>query len=445
MIRRLLKYIRLQNEVEDYEEIHQSIEKGVVFKGTNLWILVFAIIIASVGLNTNSTAVIIGAMLISPLMGPITGMGYCIAINDYTLFKRSIKSFMFAVGASLVASTLYFIASPFSIAQSELLARTTPTIYDVLIALFGGFAGIIAISSKNKGNVIPGVAIATALMPPLCTAGYGLATGQYSFFFGAFYLFTINTVCIALAATVVAQLLKFPIRSNITESKKKRINQIISVILFITILPSIYLGYKLIENENFMVSAQKYAESVSVYKGNYLFRKEIDAERKQINLIYGGTSFTKEDKIDIIKKANDFQIDTLSVKIAQGVAYETEQQHSLDKAMIQENSLKLEISRLSDIVNNEKLKTDSIKERLSLGKQLLVEIQPLYPQIESCSYSEGIVYRKDSLISGRATDVVVFTTIKKKMLGAKEKVKVKEWLQRRLSHNHIEVLFKEEN
>ncbi|MFN7015283.1 MAG: DUF389 domain-containing protein, partial [Bacteroidia bacterium] len=211
ILRRFIYYLNLETELENPEIIHEEIEKGIVFKGTNLWILAFAIIIASVGLNMNSTAVIIGAMLISPLMGPINGMGYSIATYNFPLFKKAVKNFSFAVFTSLITSTLYFTITPISTAHSELLARTSPSIYDVLIALFGGLAGIVAISTKQKGNVIPGVAIATALMPPLCTAGYGLATAQFDFFLGAIYLFTINTVFIALASVSVSQYLKFPI------------------------------------------------------------------------------------------------------------------------------------------------------------------------------------------------------------------------------------------
>lgn len=190
----------------------------------------------------NSTAVIIGAMLISPLMGPINGMGYSIATYDFALFRKSIKNFSFAIIASILASTAYFALSPVSTAHSELLARTSPTIYDVLIALFGGLAGIVAICSKQKGNVIPGVAIATALMPPLCTAGYGLATAQFNFFFGALYLFTINTIFIAMASVWISQLLKFPIRTIVDESQKTKINRIITFVILIVFLPSLFLG-----------------------------------------------------------------------------------------------------------------------------------------------------------------------------------------------------------
>ena len=187
---------------ENEEEIIQNISRGVTFYGANLWILVFAVFIASLGLNVNSTAVVIGAMLISPLMGPIVGMGLSVGTNDSRLLSRSLKNYLLATTISVITATIYFLLTPLTEAQSELLARTSPTLYDVLIALCGGAAGILAISVGEKGNVIPGVAIATALMPPLCTAGYGLAMGNFSFFFGAFYLYFINTVFIALSTFV---------------------------------------------------------------------------------------------------------------------------------------------------------------------------------------------------------------------------------------------------
>ena len=198
----------VRQEKEDELETIESIKKGIEFKGTNLWVLIFATFVASLGLNTNSTAVIIGAMLISPLMGPIMGFGLGLGISDFDLIKRSFRNFATATVFSVITSTLFFLISPISEAQSELLARTQPTVYDVLIAFFGGLAGIVASSTKSKGNVIPGVAIATALMPPLCTAGFGLASGNLYYFFGAFYLYFINTVFISLATYVVVRLLK---------------------------------------------------------------------------------------------------------------------------------------------------------------------------------------------------------------------------------------------
>jgi uncharacterized hydrophobic protein (TIGR00271 family) len=276
----VFSYFNLENEVDDFDRIHESIKKDIVFKGTNLWILMFAIVVASVGLNMNSTAVIIGAMLISPLMGPINGMGYSIATYDMPLFRQSLKNFSFAVFASLAASTTYFFLSPISTAHSELLARTSPTIYDVLIALFGGLAGIVAISSKNKGNVIPGVAIATALMPPLCTAGYGLATSQFQFFFGAIYLFTINTVFIALSSVAVAQILKFPISEVVAVANRKKINSWISVVIVLVSFPSIYFGYNLVQNEQFIQKSNEYIAKISLYEGNFLLKSDINPKKR---------------------------------------------------------------------------------------------------------------------------------------------------------------------
>ena len=202
-------YFSLNGYLVPQQEAEQVIREGVSFRGTNLLILVFAILIASLGLNTNSTAVIIGAMLISPLMGPIIGLGLGVGIEDFDLLKRSVRNLTVAAAFSVLASTLYFLISPVSEGHSELLARTSPTIYDVLIGFFGGAAGIFAIGSKSKGNVIPGVAIATALMPPLCTVGYGLATFQMSYFFGALYLFLINSIYIGLATFLGVKLMHF--------------------------------------------------------------------------------------------------------------------------------------------------------------------------------------------------------------------------------------------
>ena len=211
----LLVYIKSLFRLDldfDLDGTEEILRKGTNFTGSNAWVLFFAILICSVGLNMNSTAVVIGAMLISPLMGPIMGVGLSLGIQDLTLFKASLKSLISMVLISVLASALYFALTPLQAASSELLARTQPTIYDVLIAAFGGATGIVAGSRKDRGNAIPGVAIATALMPPLCTAGYGLGTGQFNYFLGAFFLFLINTVFIGLATLLFVKYLRFPLR-----------------------------------------------------------------------------------------------------------------------------------------------------------------------------------------------------------------------------------------
>ena len=248
----------LNDDRADDADIDRSLRAGVELSGATPWILMFAILIASVGLNTNSTAVIIGAMLVSPLMGPIVGMGYGIGIHDFPLIRRSLVNLAIAAGISLATSTVYFLITPLGEAQSELLARTTPSLWDVLIALAGGLAGIIGQTRREKSNVIPGVAIATALMPPLCTAGYGLANGNWQVFGGAFYLFSINCVFIAFSAVVIIDILRLPHRKFIDEAKEKRVKRALLAIVLLTGLPSIWLAARLVDNEVFSSKARAF-------------------------------------------------------------------------------------------------------------------------------------------------------------------------------------------
>ena len=203
MKQKIIGFVDLHQGEEDKKKVMENVISNISFRGSNLWILTCAIIIASVGLNVNSTAVVIGAMLISPLMGPILGAGFSLGIFNFELFKKSLKNLAIATAVGLFTSTLYFYLTPFKETQSEILARTSPNIYDILIAFFGGLVGVIAITRVEKGNPIPGVAIATALMPPLCTAGYGLAVGNFKFFFGALFLYTINCVFICIATFLI--------------------------------------------------------------------------------------------------------------------------------------------------------------------------------------------------------------------------------------------------
>ncbi|MFC5547596.1 TIGR00341 family protein [Massilia aerilata] len=248
----------LLDDKADDAEIDRSLRAGVELSGATPWILMLAILIASVGLNTNSTAVIIGAMLVSPLMGPIVGLGYGIGILDFALIRRSLANLAIAAGISLLTSTLYFMVTPLAEAQSELLARTTPSLWDVLIALAGGLAGIIGLTRREKSNVIPGVAIATALMPPLCTAGYGLANGNWSVFGGAFYLFSINCVFIAFSAVIVIEFLRLPHRKFVDRAKERRVKRALLAIVLLTGLPSIFLAARLVDNEVFSSHAREF-------------------------------------------------------------------------------------------------------------------------------------------------------------------------------------------
>jgi len=291
-------------------------------------------------------------------MGPINGMGYSIATYNFALLRQSMKNFSFAVITSLVASTAYFAVSPISTAHSELLARTSPTIYDVLIAMFGGLAGIVAISSKLKGNVIPGVAIATALMPPLCTAGYGLATLQADFFFGAIYLFTINTVFIALASVVISQILKFPIRTIVDPVQKKRTDRWISGVIIVVLLPSFYFGYLLVQKERFNENANKYIASVSFVEGNYLLESKINAGQRTISLVYGGVSLSEAQKDSVIRKAETFRLRKCKVRISQGLTLENAEDRKQEISRLLER-----LTLLNQEIGAMKTEIDSLRAR----------------------------------------------------------------------------------
>ena len=250
----------LEEGKADDDEVIEDIKRGVTFRGTNLWILICAIFIASIGLNMNSAAVVIGAMLISPLMGPIIGIGLGIGIFDLQLIRRALMNLAVAAIISVITSTVYFLITPLDDAQTEILARTTPTLWDVLIALFGGFAGIIASSRQDKSNAIPGVAIATALMPPLCTAGYGIATGQWSFFIGAFYLFSINCVFITVSTVVIVKYLRYRPKQYVDAQMERRVKIWIALLVIATMIPSVFIAYNVVQKSFFERKARTFLE-----------------------------------------------------------------------------------------------------------------------------------------------------------------------------------------
>lgn len=304
---RLIHFIKnlisLDEDKEDAATTIAAIRKGTEFKGSNLWVLIFAIFIASIGLNVNSTAVVIGAMLISPLMGPIMGIGMGIGINDPELIKKGLQNLITAVLISVAASTIYFLITPLNDAQSELLARTTPTLWDVLIAVFGGLAGIVAYSRKEKSNAIPGVAIATALMPPLCTAGYGLSTGQLNFFFGAFYLFFINSVFICFSTFIIVRYLKYPHKSFSTVEQEQKVKRLILLFVLIAVVPSCYTGYKVVR------------KSIFEHNANLFIQNELNFENANVvskNINYSG----KHNSIEVLLLGS--QISDSTIKVLQG-------------------------------------------------------------------------------------------------------------------------------
>lgn len=369
-ILRLLTFFRLGENAEAPEVAMAAIERNVVFKGTNLMILVFAILIASVGLNVNSAAVIIGAMLISPLMGPIIGVGAGLAVHDLYLVRRAMKNLGFAVGASVVTSTLYFLITPLDDAHSEILARTSPTIWDVLIALSGGFAGMIAAASKDRGNVVPGVAIATALMPPLCTAGYGLAHANWAFFAGAFYLFLINSVFIALATLATIRWLKFPKHHYADEALTKRLKTYTTLIVLITTLPSIYLAWRLVQQNTFSQRAQRFISNECSIPGNFLVDQQVDLAARRITLTYMGDGPKPEQEVFLRERLAVYDIQGTELELKAGLVLGAER----DGSQRIEDEHRILLARSSAI-------QDSLAQREEMRAGLIREAQAIDPDL----------------------------------------------------------------
>lgn len=313
-------YFNAFPEKDCEDEVVAQISDGVDFHGATLWVLIFAIFIASLGLNVNSTAVIIGAMLISPLMGPIIGMGLAVGIADLKLFKRALTNYLITTVISVVTATIYFTISPITEAQSELLARTSPTLYDVLIALFGGAAGILAISTKSKNNVIPGVAIATALMPPLCTAGYGLAVSNTSYFFGAFYLYFINTVFIAFTTCIGVRLLHFHRKKFVDREKMKRVNYYIISIVIITMLPAGYMTWSIIKQSVIENNIEKFVRDELDNSGTYIISHEYDSKTKTLNVVAIGKPISVGAIAKAQKSMADYKLGDYTLKVIQGAS-----------------------------------------------------------------------------------------------------------------------------
>ena len=421
---------KITYEKEDHDKVTESIESSIPFKGTNLWILVFAIFIASLGLNVNSTAVIIGAMLISPLMGPIMGLGYSMAINDLDLLKKSFSAYFFAAIVGLSTSTLYFLISPINQAHSEILARTSPNIYDVLIALFGGLAGMLATSSKLKGNVIPGVAIATALMPPLCTAGYGLATLKFNFFFGAFYLFIINTVFIALATLVISKLLKFPFKHLPKQKDELKAKKIVWVVVLITLLPSIYFGYDLVNSNKAIEKVNLFIEKEATFSNDYLLKKNIDISNKKITLVYGGELIKEEQIHNLKKRLSNYALDDYNLEVKQGFSYLQE------KDQPKTNSFTSAIKEKDIVIEALQTKLDSIQAKEELSVQIFKELKAQTGEVVSFSLQPTFTV-SDSL----QHKIWVALVSTPKPLQNQEKARIEAWLKVRIHATQLKIIF----
>jgi len=444
---RILKHFDLARDQEPLADVTDNINTAVVFRGTNLWILVFATFIASLGLNVNSTAVVIGAMLISPLMGPIIGFGFGIAINDASLLKKAAANFGFAIAASLGTSTLYFLITPLSDASSEMLARTSPNIYDVLIALFGGAAGFLAVSSKQKGNVIPGVAIATALMPPLCTAGYGLATLNMTFLGGAAYLFLINTVFIALSTLVMAKILRFRAKPN--AGRDAFATPILAAIVIATALPSVYFGYDLVVQNRFRKQAKVFVDREAVFPNDFLLKRSIDPEKREITLVFGGDPITQEAIDKVISKLPEYGLADTKLQILQGFAYvqdtkdidnAREEQQRLAAVIATQGGrikeLDAKIAETNEIAEAKKIAETKMEDD-DLSRQVLAEIKVQYPRVQSCAV--GAMTEQGET---EAKNLWVAIITSERQLRSADRQKIENWLKIRLKADTVAVQYK---
>ena len=439
------KYLDLKHDQESTAQTYEAIAAGTEFKGTNLWVLIFAIFVASLGLNMNSIPVIIGAMLISPLMGPIQGVGMGLAISDLTMVKRSFTNLAVATVFSMMTSCLYFLISPIDEARSELLARTTPTIYDVLIAFFGGMAGIIATGSKGKGNVIPGVAIATALMPPLCTSGYGLATGQMKFFIGAFYLYMINCVYIGFATWLGVRILKIP-KANITTdpAKKKKILQAVSFIVLITALPSIYITYKILKDNILQTEVNTFVSKEFDFPSTQVIRKNLIKEKdgKDILEVTLVGENIPSDSISIISsKMHFYGLKNTTLKVTQGYnPNNTLNQQELTTTIVQDmlkhNQTIMDEQR--EQISKLESQLSSYKHLDSIGTIIAPEVKVLFPEINDIAVASTYFNEIDSLKLKPVTLALISAS---KSLGDSERIKLKEWLTARIRRNDIDIIF----
>ena len=429
----------VRQDKEDELDTIESIKKGVEFKGTNLWVLIFATFVASLGLNTNSTAVIIGAMLISPLMGPIMGFGLGLGISDFELIKRSFRNFATATIFSVITSTLYFLISPISEAQSELLARTQPTVYDVLIAFFGGLAGIVASSTKSKGNVIPGVAIATALMPPLCTAGYGLASGNLVYFLGGFYLYFINSVFISLATFLGVRVMHFQRKEFVDKTREKTVRKYIVLIVVLTMCPAVYLTFGIIKSTFYEAAANRFINDQLSFENTQVLDKKISYDHKEVRVVLIGPE-VPDASISIARsKLKEYKLEDTKLIVLQGMNNEAVDVSSI-RAMVMEDFYKNSEQRLQQqAVKISQLETTLEQYRTydAMSRTLVPELKVLYPSITTLSIAHSLEVRVDSM----KTDTVTLAVLKfARHPSVAEKEKISEWLKARVGTKKLRLI-----
>ena len=421
----LNKYFNIHFERADDATISKRLIGGAKIKGPALVILILSIFIASIGLNMNSTAVVIGAMLISPLMGPILAIGFGFATLNFTVVKSGILRLSLQITIAVLASALYFYISPVQTATSELLARTEPNIFDVFIAIFGGLAGIIGQTRKTLDNVIPGVAIATALMPPLCTAGYGLANGNWQYFFGASYLFFINAFFIFFAAFIVLKgVYSLPFHEQ-AEERIRRNQLIFLVIGLIMAIPSIYAGYDM----TIKYSESNHLEQFIKNDINQDGRRQVidyslDRTNKLVDIVAIGAPVTSEEQAQLDDKLQ--KDDYLQPYTLRFVTSVDEKKSTIDKVNSNKSSENLE--KYKNLSNLYQPTYELVSETINTMKTTDAEAKALFPFV---SKVEGMPLI-DNLEQPKASRYMVIIHTTSAVSDADLK-RIKAWLEAKLS------------
>ena len=440
ILSKIKAHFTVMQDMEDEKEIVAQITSGVSFRGANLWVLIFAIFIASLGLNVNSTAVIIGAMLISPLMGPIIGMGLAIGINDFQLLRRAAKNFAIATVISILTATVYFLITPLGEAQSELLARTSPTIYDVLIATFGGAAGILALCTKGKGNVIPGVAIATALMPPLCTAGFGLASVHLLYFLGAFYLFFINTVFISLSTYLGVRLMRFHRKEFQTASAARKSRRAVMAIAILTIIPSLLMTVGIVRRSISDNNVNRFIKTELSQSGTQVISSDLDRDNQILNIVAVGREINDSTIRVAQKNLVHYSLADIKLNIIQG--------EKSDSAM----RLGKKLSQITTSREEEKQKMVEMSAKLSetsnrleqytrleqLTPDVMAEMRNLFPQVNALSLSKVAQSRRDTTATMHFVAAIISLDPKARLTPA-DRQRIHDWLQTRVKADSLVV------
>lgn len=449
-LKELLSYFNVADDLENQQDVEQSIRSGVDFKGSQLLVLIFAILIASLGLNTDSTPVVIGAMLISPLMGPIIGMGLGIGIADYVLLRRSFKNISMAVLGSLAASAIYFLISPQYEGSSQLLARTSPSIYDVFVALFGGAAGFVSIACRNKGQVMPGVAIATSLMPPLCTAGYGLATMQMHFFLGALYLFFTNMIFILFATWIGVKILKYKAVVYQNPERSKRVQVFITIVVFCTVGVSCFLTYRMISKNIFLAKAQAFVEQQMVFPNTQvLSHKEfIDGGKKYIDVTLIGSALPKDSlQLAMMNKLDSVGLGGTILQIKQGFSVSS---MTTTGATPEKNFAEFYSMAQNELLQKQSV-IDSLNQVIRLRNwyndqayELAPELKVLFPGIQDIALSKMVMtsldnVKEDSHHSVKADSLSMVFIKSPGGLREAERKKLLDYLRLRLNDNQLNV------